>query len=77
MTRCAWIAALPVVKCCGMAAPTQSFGLLHVLGLAAVGCLAFAAFTDEWLWTGVAIMAAGGFAAWAYIVARRVYGDDS
>ncbi len=56
--------------------PTQSFGLLHVLGLAAVGCLAFAAFTDEWLWMGAAMLAAGGFAAWAYIVAKREYDHE-
>lgn len=56
--------------------PTQSFGLLHVLGLAIVGCLAFAVFTDEWLWRGVAVLAAGGFATWGYIVARREYGGD-
>jgi hypothetical protein len=52
------------------------FGLLHVLGMAIVGCLAFAAFTDEWLWTGIAILAAGVLSAWAYIVARREHGDD-
>jgi hypothetical protein len=52
------------------------FGLLHVLAMAAVGCLAFAAFTDEWLWTGIALFAAAGLAAWAYIVAKREYGRD-
>ena len=52
------------------------FGLLHVLGMAIVGCLAFAVFTDEWLWTGLAILAAGGLSVWAYIVARREYGND-
>jgi hypothetical protein len=56
--------------------PSQSFGLLHVLGLAIVGCLAFAVFTDEWLWTGVAVIAAGALAAWAYVVAKREYGGD-
>ena len=53
-----------------------TFGLLHVLGMAIVGCLAFAAFTDEWLWFGLAILAAAGLSAWAYIVARREYGND-
>jgi len=51
--------------------PQQAFGLLHVLGLAIVGCLAFAVFTDEWLWTGVAIVAAAGLSAWAWVVAKR------
>ena len=59
-----------------MPEPAQPFGLLHVLGMAIVGCLAFAAFTDEWLWAGLAIVAAGALAAWAYVVARREYGDD-
>lgn len=54
----------------------QTPGLLYVLGLAIVGCLAFALFTDEWLWTGAAIAAAGGLAAWFYRVAKREYGDD-
>ncbi|MEO8602065.1 MAG: hypothetical protein ABI629_05760 [bacterium] len=52
-------------------------GLLYVLGLAIVGCLAFALFTDEWLWTGVAIVAAGGLAAWGWHEAKRLYGNDS
>jgi len=51
-------------------------GLLYVLGLAIVGCLAFALFTDEWLWTGMALAAACGLAGWAYQVAKRLYGDD-
>ena len=54
----------------------QAFGLLHVLGLAIVGCLAFAVFTDEWLWTGLAIAAAAGLSAWAWVVARRQFGDE-
>ena len=59
-----------------MPEPAQSFGLLHVLGMAIVGCLAFAAFTDEWLWTGLAIGAAGVLSAWAYVVAKREFGND-
>jgi hypothetical protein len=56
---------------------TQSpFGLLHVLGIAIAGCVAFAVFTDEWLWTGIAAAAAAALSAWAYVVARREYGDD-
>lgn len=52
------------------------FGLLHVLGMAIAGCLAFAVFTDEWLWTGIAGAAAAILSAWAYVVAKREYGDD-
>jgi hypothetical protein len=52
------------------------FGLLHVLGMAIVGCLAFAVFTDEWLWTGIAILVAAGLSVWAYIVASREIGSD-
>jgi len=58
-----------------MAEP-QTPGLLHVLGMAIVGCLAFALFTDEWLWTGAAIVAAAALAGWAWRVAKRQYGDD-
>ena len=54
----------------------QPFGLLHVLGMAIVGCLAFAAFTDEWLWTGLAMAAAGLLGAWAWVVAKREYDHD-
>ncbi len=54
----------------------QTPGLLYVLGMAIAGCLAFAVFTDEWLWTGVALLAAAGLAVWAWAVAKRVYGDD-
>jgi hypothetical protein len=50
--------------------------LLPALGMAIVGCLAFAVFTDEWLWTGVALLAAGGLAVWAWVVAKRQYGDE-
>jgi hypothetical protein len=52
------------------------FGLLPVLGMAVVGCLAFAAFTDEWLWTGLALGAAGTLGAWAWMVAKREYDRD-
>jgi len=58
-----------------MAEP-QTPGLLYVLGMAIAGCLAFALFTDEWLWTGAAIAAAAGLAVWAWMVAKREYGDD-
>jgi hypothetical protein len=68
-------AAAPVVESASMAEPDNP-GLLYVLGLAIVGCLAFALFTDEWLWTGMAIATAGGLAAWGYRVAKRLYGDD-
>ena len=51
-------------------------GLLPALGMAIVGCLVFAVFTDEWLWTGVALLAAGGLSAWAWQVAKRLYGND-
>lgn len=54
----------------------QTPGLLYVLGMGIAGCLAFAVFTDEWLWTGVALLGAAGLAAWAWMVARRVFGDD-
>jgi hypothetical protein len=56
--------------------PPPTPALLYALGLAVVGCLAFAVFTDEWLWTAVALLAAGGFAAWGWYVAKRLYGDD-
>jgi len=56
--------------------PPQAFGLLHILGLAVMGCLAFAAFTDEWLWTGVAVVAALGLSAWAYVVAKRQHDEE-
>lgn len=56
--------------------PPPTPGLLYALGLAVAGCLAFAVFTDEWLWTGVALAGAGGFAAWGWQVAKRLYGDD-
>jgi len=56
--------------------PQQAFGLLHVLLLAIAGCLAFAVFTDEWLWTGLALAAAAGLSAWAWIVAKRQYDND-
>jgi hypothetical protein len=59
-----------------MRASKASFGLLHILGMAIAGCLAFAAFIDEWLWTGVAVLAAGGLSTWAWILAARQYGDD-
>jgi hypothetical protein len=59
-----------------MTPPAPTPGLLYTLGLASVGCLAFAVFTDEWLWTAVALLAAGGFATWAWQVAKRLYGDD-
>jgi hypothetical protein len=59
-----------------MPAPTESFGLLHVLGLAAMGCLAFAVFTDEWIWAGIAVIVAIALASWAYILARRQYGGE-
>jgi len=65
-----------MVEYARMPEPPQSFGLLHVLGMAIVGCLAFAAFTDEWLWTGLAVAAAGGLSAWAWVVAKRQYGND-
>ena len=58
-----------------MPEPIQPPGLLYALGMAIVGCLAFAVFTDEWLWTGVAILAAGGLGVWAWYVAKRLYGD--
>ena len=35
-------------------AEPAALGSLATLGMAIVGCLAFAVFTDEWLWTGVA-----------------------
>jgi len=54
----------------------ESPGLLYLLGLAIVGCLVFAVFTDEWLWTAMALIAAIGLATWGYREARRLYGDD-
>jgi hypothetical protein len=59
-----------------MPEPQQAFGLLHVLGMAIAGCLAFAVFTDEWLWTAIAVAAAVGLSTWAWVVAKRQYGDD-
>jgi hypothetical protein len=57
--------------------PTEPpFGILHVLGMAIVGCLAFAAFTDEWLWTGLAVAGAGVLSAWAWVIAKREYDHD-
>ena len=53
-----------------------SFGILHVLGMAIVGCLAFAAFTDEWLWTGLAVAGAAVLSAWAWVIAKREYDHD-
>lgn len=58
-----------------MAEP-QNPGLLQVLGMAIAGCLAFALFIDEWLWRGLAVAVAVGLAAWAYRVARKLYGDS-
>ncbi|MBX3026786.1 hypothetical protein KF840_17910 [bacterium] len=59
-----------------MRLPPPTPGLLYTLGLAAVGCLAFAVFTDEWLWTAVALLGAVGFATWGWQVAKRLYRDD-
>ncbi len=59
-----------------MSTTPESPGMLYALGMAIVACLAFAVFTDEWLWTGVALIAAAGIAAWAWRVAKRIYGDD-
>ncbi len=59
-----------------MRLPPPTSGLLYTLGLASVGCLAFAVFTDEWLWTALALLAAGGFAGWGWQVAKRLYKDD-
>jgi len=56
---------------------SQSLGLLNVLGMAIVGCLAFAVFIDEWLWTGLSLAAAGGLAVWAWREAKRLFPDDS
>jgi len=72
----AWLVGGPVVECERMLEPQPAFGLLHILGMAIVGCLAFAIFTDEWLWTGLAVAAAGALAAWAWVVAKRQYGDE-
>ena len=65
-----------MLECARMRASEASFGLVHVLGLAIAGCLAFAAFIDEWLWRGAAVLAAGGLSSWAWVVAKRLYGDD-
>lgn len=59
-----------------MPEPEPSFGLLHILGLGIIGCLAFAAFTDEWLYTGLAVAATGALSAWAYVAAKREDDDD-
>jgi len=59
-----------------MRAPPPTHGLLYTLGLASVGCLAFAVFTDQWLWVAVALLGAAGFATWAWQVAKRLYRDN-
>lgn len=59
-----------------MPEPSHSPGLLSALGMAIVGCLAFAVFTDEWLWTGVALLAAGGLAVLAWREAKRLFPND-
>ena len=53
----------------------QPPGLLPALGMGIAGCLAFAVFTDEWLWTGVAVVAAIALSVWAWQVAKRQYGN--
>ena len=59
-----------------MRLPPPTSGLLYTLGLTSVGCLAFAVFTDEWLWTALALVGALGFAGWGWQVAKRLYKDD-
>ncbi|HSP98974.1 MAG TPA: hypothetical protein VL049_17265 [Candidatus Dormibacteraeota bacterium] len=59
-----------------MRPPAPTPGLLYTLSLAAVGCLAFAVFTDEWLWVAVALLGAIGFATWAWHIAKRLYRDS-
>ena len=64
-----------MVKLGSMPEPPHPPGLLPALGMAIVGCLAFAAFTDEWLWVGVALLAAAVLSVWAWQVAKRQYAD--
>jgi hypothetical protein len=52
-----------------------SFGLLQILGMAIAGCLSFATFIDEWVLTGAAVLTAGGLSTWAWVIAKRQYGD--